>query len=192
VPNFRRAYVPGGSFFFTLVTYNRARIFADETAQKLLGNAIRDCQADWPFEINALVLLPDHLHAIWSLPRGDTKYSARWSMIKGKFTQDWLAAGGTEQTISDAQQSENRRGVWQPRFWEHTLEDADDFERHFDYAHFNPVKHRYVQYPHQWPCSTFHRWVKAGVYPANWATEPDAKRRLNLHNMERTVGEPNP
>lgn len=169
MPNYRRAYVPGGTIFFTVVTYCRRQIFQDETARQILGDKFRDCQRDWPFEINAIVLLPDHLHAIWTLPPGDSNYSARWSWIKKEFTKSWLAAGGTELWVPQGKRKLHRRGVWQPRFWEHTIEDEDDFEIRFDYIHYNPVKHGYVRCPCDWLRSSFHRWVQVGVYPHNWA-----------------------
>lgn len=190
MPNYRRAYVPGGTFFFTVVTCRRHPLFADEMARQLLGNVLRECQKEWPFEINAIVLLHDHLHAIWTMPRGDTRYSARWSWIKKEFTSRWLKQGGREQAISKSQRDENRRGIWQRRFWEHTLEDEDDFERHFDYIHFNPVKHGYVNCPHEWEWSSFHRWVKAGVYPWHWACFSDESTQEKLRRMSNTIGEP--
>jgi putative transposase len=167
--NYRRACVPGGTFFFTVVTHRRRRLFHLEANRTLLGEAIRDCQQDWPFEMNAIVLLPDHLHAIWTLPQGDTNYSGRWSVIKTNFTIKFLANGGRDSRVSAGKRRERRRGVWQRRFWEHVIEDEDDFEMHFDYIHYNPVKHKLVKCPSEWPASSFHRWVEAGVYPADWA-----------------------
>lgn len=189
MPNFRRAIVPGGSFFFTLVTNRRAPLFGDPRAKNLLGTILRTCQRKWPFTINALVLLPDHLHAIWSLPAGDNEYPKRWGWIKKEFTKEWLSAEGVEAGISEARWREGRRGVWQPRYWEHTLKDEDDFERHFDYVHFNPVKHGYVRCPRDWPESTFHRWADTGVYPSNWACS-DTALSMDFSDIEQSVGEP--
>src|SRR5690348_14918860 len=141
MPNFKRAWVAGGSFFFTLVADERRPIFASAAARTILGAKLRECQCKWPFTINAIVLLPEHLHAIWSLPPGDDGYDARWGWIKKEFTKAWLSEGGTETGISSGRTKEGRRGVWRPRFWEHTLESETDFERHFDYVHYNPVKH---------------------------------------------------
>ena len=188
MPNYRRAYVPGGSFFFTLVSDRRAPIFRDPPGRPLLGSVIRRAQLKWPVTINAIVLLPEHLHAIWSLPSGDTRYSARWGWIKKEFTKEWLALGGLEQPVSTGREQEGRRGVWQRRFWEHTLESEDDFERHFDYIHYNPVKHRHVRCPRDWLWSSFHRWVTAGVYPADWAC--GNRGPLNFSDIEDSVGEP--
>lgn len=169
MPNYRRAHVPGGTFFFTVVTHRRRRLFHVEMNRTLLGNGIRECQRDWPFEINAIVLLPDHLHSIWTLPSGDADYSGRWSVIKKNFTARFLASGGQDCQVSAGKRRERRRGIWQRPFWEHTIGDEEDYESHFDYVHFNPVKHKLVECPSQWGPSSFHRWVKAGVYPNNWA-----------------------
>ena len=169
MPNYRRAHIPGGTYFFTVVTHRRRRLFHLEQNRSLLGDAIRNCQRNWPFELNAIVLLPDHLHTIWTLPPGDDNYSARWSIIKKTFTASYLAEGGQDWEVSAGKQREHRRGVWQRRFWEHTIEDEDDFEAHFDYIHYNPVKHQFVRCPREWEPSSFHRWVRKGVYPADWA-----------------------
>lgn len=186
MPDYKRAYVPGGSF---LVTHRRRRFLTQSDARTLLGNIIRECQQERPFDINAIVLLPDHLHAIWSLPHGDSDYSGRWGWIKKEFTKRWLESGGTETAISEARKREGRRGIWQPRFWEHTLEDEDDFERHFDYIHYNPVKHKLVKCPRDWEWSSFHRWVNYGAYPDHWACWDDG-RDLNFSDIENAVGEP--
>ncbi len=164
MPNYRRAHIPGGTFFFTVVTHRRRRLFHIPRNRKMLGDAIRTCQKDWPFELNAIVLLPDHLHAIWALPRGDENYSGRWSVIKATFTSRYLAEGGRDWAVSAGKQRERRRGVWQRRFWEHTLVDEEDF----DYVHFNPVKHKFVSCPGDWKPSSFQRWVRKGVYPPDW------------------------
>ena len=169
MPSYRRAYVPGGTYFFTVVTHQRRHLFDREENRTLLGNAFRECRQTWPFEINAIVLLPDHLHAIWTLPRGDDNYSGRWSVIKKSFTQAFLNSGGRDWKVSAGKQRENRRGIWQKRFWEHVIEDEDDFETHFDYIHYNPVRHGLVRCPRDWPASSFHRWVEKGVYPRDWA-----------------------
>jgi putative transposase len=189
MPDYRRAYVPGGSFFFTLVTNRRLPLFSQARGRLLLGSLFRRCQLKWPFTINALVLLPEHIHAIWSLPAGDTEYSKRWGWIKKEFTKEWLRVGGIEERISQGRRRERRRGVWQPRFWEHTLQDENDFERHFDYIHYNPVKHGHVKCPRDWEPSTFHRWVAQGVYPANWACSHRGFD-MDFSDIEDHVGEP--
>lgn len=180
--------MPGGTYFFTVVTDRRQRIFSSGRARTLLGNALRACQQSHPFEVRAIVLLPDHLHTIWCLPPGDANYSARWQWIKTQFTQNWLAGGGTESDISGGRLRDGRRGVWQPKFWEHTIEDEDDFDSHFDYIHYNPVKHGYATCPADWEWSSFHRWVREGVYDANWACSNQGAAPSFSHIM-KTVGE---
>lgn len=166
--NYRRYFVPGGTFFFTVKTERNAAIFAEEQNVRLLGDVFREMKRLWPVEIHALVLLPDHLHTIWSLPSGDEEYPTRWGWLKKEFTKCYLGHGGQEQIRSESRFRNRRRGVWQRRYWEHLIEDEDDFESHFDYIHWNPVKHEYVQCPRDWPWSSFYRWVEKGVYPQNW------------------------
>lgn len=168
--HYRRYFQPGGTYFFTLKTEFNASLFANDNAVRLLGTILRKTQNKWPFEMPAIVLLPDHWHALWTLPPGDSNYSARLGWLKLQFTGNYLRAGGKEQWTSASRRRNRRRGVWQRRFWEHTIEDENDYERHFDYIHWNPVKHGYVKSPAEWPHSSFHRWVAAGVYPANWGS----------------------
>jgi putative transposase len=138
--------------------------------------------------INAIVLLPDHLHTIWTLPPGDVDYSGRWNWIKHEFTRLWLEGIGTESKISESRRREGRRGVWQPRFWEHTIESDEDFERHFDYLHYNPVKHGLAASPGDWKWSSFHRWVRLGVYPRDWGRSTRIAD-LSFADIAHTVGE---
>jgi putative transposase len=169
MPDYRRARVPGATYFFTVVTHLRRPLFQGESAKSLLGECLREAKDRWPFTVDAMVLLPDHLHALWTLPRGDDRYSVRWGWIKKEFAKRWLSNGGRESPVSNGRRLERRAGVWQPRFWEHTISDETDFEQHFDYIHFNPVKHGHVRDPRDWQASTIHRWIAAGVYAADWA-----------------------
>lgn len=189
MPDYRRYFVPGGTFFFTLVTHQRQPLFNHPEARKLLGKILRICKRQWPFEIDAIVLLPDHLHTIWSLPPGDSSYPRRWGWIKKQFTKTWLDMGGTELPISSGRKEERRRGIWLPRYWEHTIEDESDFDAHFDYIHYNPVKHGYVTCPSDWPWSSFHRWVREGVYAVNWACENQQETKLDFSRLKHSVGE---
>ena len=186
--DYRRCYVPGGSFFFTVVTERRAAILNNDRARDLLRAALRDCRQRWPFRLDALVMmLPDHLHAIWTLPPEDSDYSKRWGVIKKHFTQSWLAAGEHEQPQNDSRHRYRRRGVWQRRFWEHTLRDEHDYARHFDYLHYNPVKHGLVSGPRYWPYSTFHYWIEHGTYDPDWGTLVDDI--VDFTNLTVSVGE---
>ena len=120
------------------------------------------------FEIPAIALLPDHLHTLWELPPGDSSYSMRWRRIKEEFTERFLFEGGEEGLRSGSRELRKERGVWQRRFWEHTVLDEGDFERHCDYIHYNPVKHGLVACPGDWAYSSFQRWVRRDVYPEDW------------------------
>ncbi len=168
--DYRRWFVQGGTYFFTVVTCHRYPLFCDPSARRLLGEAIRQAQIDRPFELFAIVLLWDHLHCIWNLPPGDTDYPSRWKAIKDRFTTDWLDLGGHEEQVTDSQKSRGHRGIWQRRYHEHVVRDEDDLEKHFDYTHFNPVKHEYVKRVVDWPWSSFHRYVKSGHYAADWGS----------------------
>jgi putative transposase len=171
--DYRRYFVPGGTFFFTLITARRAHLFADGGARRLLGHLTRCCFRKYPVDVIAVVLLPDHLHTLWALPPGDARYSLRWSWIKGNFSRQWLASRACGQPR--VKSPEGRRSVWQRRFWEHTIRDEDDLEAHFDYIHYNPVKHGYVTRPRDWRWSSFHRWVARGHYDIRWGgIEPPA------------------
>jgi putative transposase len=177
MPDYRRAFVPGGTFFFTLVTYGRARFLCDDMSRTILREAIERTRVSHPFSIEAIVLLPDHLHAIWTLPAGDADFSMRWSLIKNAFTRGWLGQGAAEGCVSRSRQRNRRRGVWQRRFWEHRVRDQDDLLNHLNYIHYNPVKHGLAACPHAWPHSSFARWVESGTYRRDWSCSCGGKRR---------------
>jgi putative transposase len=173
LPDYRRWYHPGGTYFFTVVTQQRHPLFRVPAARDLLGASFRETARGHPFETIAIVLLWDHLHCVWALPRADADFSIRWNAIKGTFAKAWLASGGAEVPVTPSQGSRRCRGVWQPRFWEHLVRDEEDLERCCDYIHYNPVKHGYVRSPGEWPWSSFLRHVRAGQYAADWGeTEP--------------------
>jgi len=165
---YRRNYVPGGTYFFTLVVEHRRSLFSHEENRKLLAQALRSIRKKRPFTIVAQVLLPDHLHAVWTLPHGDDAYSLRWRQIKEDFTRHYLAAGGREVPRSVSRIRHRERAVWQRRFWEHTCEDEDDLKRCVDYVHWNPKKHGLVMRVADYPWSTFHQFVKRGEYDLEW------------------------
>jgi putative transposase len=131
----------------------------------LLRDAFRAVKKAHPFDIDAMVVLPDHLHAIWTLPQGDHDFSLRWRQIKAAFS----VALDKEERISRSRARKQERGIWQRRFWEHVIRDEPDFERHVDYIHHNPVKHGYVPRVMDWPYSSFHRYVRQGILPSDWA-----------------------
>ena len=162
--NFKRILIPGGTFFFTLVTYQRMPVFADEYAVGVLGDAFRKIKNERPFYLDAVVILPEHLHCIMRLPRGDSDYSGRWREIK-KLTSRELNRGLTAQT---------QHKIWQRRFWEHTIRDDKDWRQHMDYIHYNPVKHGLAASPRDWKWSSFHKMVSKNWYEPSWgSTLPD-------------------
>jgi putative transposase len=161
--SYRRNFVPGGSYFFTVNLADR-RLSLLTGHIGLLRHAFRETRARHPFTIEAVVVLPDHLHAVWTLPEGDADFALRWRLIKSAFSR--ALPGGEHVSASRVEKGE--RGIWQRRYWEHTLRDEDDYARHVDYIHFNPVKHRHVTCVKDWPHSSFHRMVRAGIYPEDW------------------------
>jgi putative transposase len=183
---YRRYYVDGAIVFFTLVTLERRKLFDEELAGKCLHDAIATIRTKRPFTIDAVVLLPDHLDMLWTLPADDGDFSVRWRRIKSEFTESYLAAGGHEGTRSVSRRKRKERGIWQRRFWDHVVRDDLDFERHLDYIHYNPVKHRYVPCPRDWPYSSFQRWVERGVRAQVWRYRRNCdgmnrKQRLQVH-----------
>ena len=164
--HYRRAFTPGGTFFFTLVTEGRRPIFAAAGAIDTLRQAFWEVRQSRPFDIDAAVIMPDHLHCIWTLPSDDADFATRWRLIKTWFTKHCSPALRAEP--NPARTAKREQAVWQHRYWEHLLRDESDFTRHVDYIHYNPVKHGLAVSPIDWPYSSFHRHVKAGVYPPDW------------------------
>ena len=169
MPDYRRAYVPGGTYFFTVKTLDRQPVLTQERFRTALRQAIIEVRSMLPFESIAWVLLPDHLHTIWRLPETDADFSLRWSLIKQRVTRQFTD-GTIAAPVTRSRQNRREGAIWQRRFWEHLIRDDTDLERHVDYIHYNPVKHGYVPRVADWPYSTFHRYVRRGVYPADWAT----------------------
>jgi len=163
---YRRAYISGGSWFFTVVTERRRPLLREAATVGVLREAFRVVKARRPFQIDAVVVLPDHLHCIWSLPPGDTDYPTRWRLIKTWFTKHCDPA--LRGALDPARVRRAEQALWQHRYWEHQLQDAEDVARHVEYIHYNPVKHGYVCSPWDWPFSSFRRYVAAGLYAPDW------------------------
>ena len=163
---YRRCRLPGGTFFFTLNLADRRKALLTKNIDRLRG-AFREVLTAHPFEIRAIVVLPEHIHCLWELPPGDSDYSTRWRQIKSAFSRT-LPPG---ERISASRARKGERGIWQRRFWEHTIRNDEGFATRFDYIHYNPVKHGYVKEVKDWPFSSFHRYVRLGVYPVDWAGE---------------------
>jgi putative transposase len=163
VSNYHRARIPGGVYFFTVVTHDRAQVFINEERVEVLREAFREVMAVRPFQIDAMVVLPEHLHCIWRMPEGDADYSSRWREIKKAVSRQ----------IDTTTNKRNERMVWQRRFWEHAIRDEEDWRKHMDYIHFNPVKHGLAKLPGEWRWSSFSHAVSKGWYEDSWgASEP--------------------
>jgi putative transposase len=170
--NYRRNFAVGGTYFFTVNLADRRRTLLTEHIG-LLRASFRSVRARHPFTIEAAVILPEHLHTIWTLPDGDADFATRWRLIKSTFSRN-LAP---REAVSASRAAKSERGIWQRRYWEHTVRDDDDFARHLDYIHFNPVKHGHAARVHDWPYSSFHRWVRLGAYPKDWAGDAGDKQQ---------------
>ena len=174
MPDYRRAHVVGGAFFFTLITFQRRPILTQVPYRTALRQAIDNVRQRLPFQSLAWVLLPDHLHTIWKLPATDMDFSLRWSLIKQHVTRQCQRPSSMV-APSRSRQKRGEGTIWQRRFWEHTIRNDEDLRRHVDYIHFNPVKHGYVERPSDWPYSTFHKYVRDGIYSTDWAATGDDK-----------------
>ena len=160
---YRRQRIPGATYFFTLVLADRSSQLLTQHIQRL-RQAYASVRSRHPFHTEAIVVLPDHLHCVWRLPDGDDRYAMRWRLIKTAFTMQLCAAGMTVN-----RRGKDERRVWQRRFWEHVIRDNDDLQKHIDYIHINPVKHGWVERVADWPYSSFHRFIAAGILPGEWA-----------------------
>jgi len=169
MPRYLRLKIDGGIFFFTVTLADRSSDLLVRQVDRLRRFYMLT-QKRHPFETVAICILPDHLHAVWALPPEDCDYSLRWSVLKAGFSRGLKeAASRTASKIA-----KRERGLWQRRYWEHTIRDDADLERHVDYVHFNPVKHGYVSQVRDWPFSSFHRYVERGILPADWGGDTRA------------------
>ncbi len=164
MPNYLRYRIAGGCYFFTVNLLERQNTLLVDHID-LLRESVQLCKQNRPFHIDAWVVLPEHMHCIWTLPEGDMDFSNRWKIIKTHFSK----ALPKEERRSKLRIKRGERGIWQRRFWEHAIRDEQDYANHMDYIHFNPVKHALVTNVIDWPYSSFHRCVKDKIYPANWA-----------------------
>ncbi len=167
--HYRRDYTTGATYFFTVVTFRRIPLFTQPQLVASLRRAFQEEMARRLFTIDAIVVMPDHIHAVWTLPQDDADYSVRWRNIKRALT----ASVRTEQrpAVFGSRRHKKEQGIWQRRFWEHRIRDAQDFEHHVNYIHYNPVKHGYVSKPVDWPHSSIHRYVRQGILSADWGNE---------------------
>ena len=186
IMQYRRARIEGGTYFFTVVTYQRRKILCTPSNVALLRQVFRQVMERHSFKIDAFVLLPDHMHCIWTLQPGDADFSTRWRLIKSYFSRQckkvgWVKEGHevkpalnpTKQMTTASRARKKEQRIWQRRFWEHLIRDDQDFIRHVEYIHYNPVKHGLVKAPKDWPYSSFHRYVSDGVYDLEWGAGVD-------------------
>ncbi len=166
MPNYRRNRVEGGAYFFTVNLNDRGSDLLVAEIGALRG-AVRAARARQPFHIDAWVVLPDHMHCLWTLPPGDSDFPLRWQTIKALFSR--AVAKPEERRASLVRKRES--GIWQRRYWEHTIRDDADYAAHMDYIHFNPVRHGLAAHPAEWPFSSFAGCVRLGMYPIDWAIE---------------------
>ncbi len=163
--HYRRVYIEGGSYFFTVVTEKRRKLFSDDNNVQALRVAFISVMQKYPFVIDAAVVLPDHLHFIWTLPEHDSNYSTRWRLIKTEFTKQYP----DKFTVQNANRKKKKQqDIWQHRGWEHCLRDEHDFQQHVDYIHNNPVKHGLVKRASDWRYSSIHRYIKSGILTEHW------------------------
>ena len=170
---YRRARVPGATYFFTVnLADRRSRLLVEHI--DVLRATLRRVRQAHPFHMGAMVVLPDHLHAMWTLPADDADFSMRWMLIKAGFSRQMARIEGR----SASRVAKSERGIWQRRFWEHLIRDARDYERHFDYIHFNPVKHGLAQAAVDWPYSSIHRYIRLGTLARDWAADKFAENEF--------------
>lgn len=166
--HYRRTNQAGATYFFTVVTYRRRAFLCNDDVLKALRDAIDKTRAKYPFTIDAWVILPDHMHAIWTLPPDDADFAIRWRLIKRYVTLACSATLHQPHLMTTSKTKHRESTLWQRRYWEHLIRDDDDYAKHIDYVHFNPVKHGLVNQVVDWPHSSFHRYVKQGAYAADW------------------------
>jgi len=181
VANYRRSVLPGGSFFFTVNLADRGSSLLTYEIEAL-RSAFRSVASRHPFSLDAVVILPEHLHCIWTLPAGEPDFATRWRLIKTEFSKKIPAI----ERRSSSRASKGERGIWQRRYWEHTIRDERDFARHCDYIHFNPVKHGHAPSAADWPFSSFKKFVRSGIYQMDWG---GSMRDDELRCGERKIGD---
>ena len=162
--NYQRVKINGATYFFTVALLERKGNSLLIQEVDTLRDVVREVKAKYPFHIDGWVVLPDHLHALWTLPADDCDYSLRWRLIKSGFSR----ALPKIEYRSPIRQAAGERGIWQRHFWEHCIRDEEDYQHHLNYIHVNPLKHGLVSSVKDWPYSSFHRYVADGIYPVNW------------------------
>jgi len=168
MPEYRRYLVQGGTYFFTVITYDRLPFLTEELSRAILHDAWQQVNQRFPFRTDAVCLLPDHIHCIWTLPDDDQNYSVRWEEIKRIFSMNYRRKTGYGASKDGTRMQRRENAIWQRRFWEHLIRDEQDMKNHLDYIHSNPVKHGLVQDPIDWPWSSYHRYLRMGFYESGF------------------------
>ncbi|MEA3327331.1 MAG: transposase [Chloroflexota bacterium] len=168
MPNYRRVRIKGGTYFFTLVTYKRQKIFASLEVRELLLKSINHVKEFHPFSMIAYCVLLDHIHLLWQMPENEYDYSLRIAEIKKLFSKQYKHKISVIPSLNELQTNRGESGIWQRRFWEHYIRDKVDLNRHIDYIHYNPVKHGLVNRVRDWPSSSFFEYVSLGNYHIDW------------------------
>jgi len=183
MPEYRRVFLKGGTYFITIVTYHRVPLFKNPESRKYLHNAFVDVKSRFPFNIDAVCLLPDHIHVLMRLPEDDADYPMRIREIKRLFTKAYLKNIGPGAPRNESRQRKNEAAIWQRRYWEHFIRDENDLNTHIDYIHYNPVKHGLVNSVAEWKWSSFHRYIRSGFYDLDWG------KRIAFHQEDKYFGE---
>ena len=168
MPEYRRVFLKGGTYFITIVTYQRVPLFTNPQAREYLHHAFVDVKSRFPFDMDAVCLLLDHIHILIRLPEDDADYPMRIREIKRLFTKANLKDIGPGAPRNESRQRKKEAAIWQRRYWEHFIRDEKDLNTHIDYIHFNPVKHGLVNSVVEWKWSSFHRYVRSGAYDPEW------------------------
>ena len=180
MPNYRRVKIKGGTYFLTLVTYDRRKLFYSPGVRQLLLDAINHVGKYHPFIVVAYCILPDHLHFLWQMPEDDDNYSLRIAEIKKRFSKCFMDTHGQTKQSNPSQRKRGETGLWQRRFWEHYIRNEEDLHRHIDYIHYNPVKHGLVERVRDWTSSSFFDYVQTGNYETNWGESYEIDDKFNF------------
>jgi putative transposase len=167
---YRRSQSAGGTYFFTLNLADRSSDLLVRHID-LFRVVLAQVKQAHPFALVAMVVLPEHLHAIWRLPEDDADYPMRWSLIKAGLSRRMEK----DERISASRAAKRERNIWQRRYWEHQIRDESDLARHVDYIHYNPVKHGWVKQPIDWPHSTLHGYIDRKIIAPDWGAQVDVK-----------------
>lgn len=179
--DYRRIKIKGGTYYFTLVTNKRQKIFSSPNTSHIFLNALQPVRKFHPFNNLAYCILPEHIHLLWEMPIDDSNYSLRISEIKKRFSKHFIAEHGYPNFATPSQRKRGETGVWQSRFWEHYIRDEEDLNRHIDYIHYNPVKHGLVNRAYGWHVSSFREYVMKGYYDDDWGMAENSDK--NFHTF---------